>query len=227
MDAPDLDPADHRQALRALSRVHALSGTGRRLRTALDDIADTVPSSRPIRMLDAACGGGDAVLDAARWAERRGRALRVVGLDLSETALEVAGDRVRTADLDGSLVAIDWVLGDALGALPEGPFDLVSSSLFLHHLSDDDVVSFLSACRDRTASIRMEDLRRTRTGHLLAWLTLRAVSRSRVAHVDGPRSVRAAWRSGELLRLATDAGLEECRTRRVWPQRLLLAWDRT
>jgi len=264
MDAPDLDPDLHRQALRALSRVHALSGTGPRLHRALDAITDDLSEDRPIRMLDVACGGGDAVLDAVRWASRRGRPIEVTGLDLSETALEIASERIRDSEPSHPDIGIEWVRRDALRAMPEGPFDLVFSSLFLHHLSDDDVVSFFTAARERVGQVRtrrgharrratrrggtgrertgqertgedlagranggriwVEDLRRTRVGHLMAWATLRAVSRSRIAHVDGPRSVRAGWRRGELLGLAEDAGLSGCRVQRVWPQRLLLDW---
>jgi len=225
MDAPDLDPRAHRAALTALSRVHLLSRTGRRLRATLDRVSARVPPPGPIRMIDVACGGGDAVLDAARWARRRGRRLELTAIDLSDVALAFGAARVRRAGLDGPGVSIAWVRGDALDALPAGPFDLAFSSLFLHHLTDDEVVSLLAGMRDRARHVRVEDLRRTRLGLALAWGTLRAVSRSRVAHVDGPRSVRAAWTRDELSELAAVAGLDACRIRRVWPQRLELEWE--
>ena len=219
MDDPALGERDHHRALRALARVHTLSGTGLRIRRTLDLVAAATPGDRALRVLDVACGGGDASLDAARWGQRTGRAVEVTGLDLSPTALRFAGDRARRAGL-----AIDWVQGDALADLPAGPFDLVLSALFLHHLPDEGVIELLEAVGARAAHLHIEDLCRSRVGLALAWTTLRVVSRSRVAHVDGPRSVRAAWTRQELTDLAEAAGLAGARIRRGWPERWILMW---
>jgi hypothetical protein len=116
------------------------------------------------------------------------------------------------------------VQGDALTDLPPGPFDLVVSSLFLHHLPDEGVVQLLETAGARAARVHIEDLCRSRLGLALAWTTLRLVSRSRVAHVDGPRSVRAGWRRRELADLARAAGLSSVRIRRGWPERWILSW---
>lgn len=217
MDDPALDAAAHDAALRALSRVHHLSGTGVRLRRTLAQIAGTVPPGRPLRVLDVGCGGGDASLAAARWGRARKRSLEVVALDLSAQALAFARRRSDRAGLD-----ITFVQGDAVAALPDGPFDLVISSLFLHHLSDDQVSGLLDGCARRSRHVVMEDLRRSRLGLLLAHVTLRLVSRSRVAWNDGPSSVRAGWRRRELAAVARRAGLVDAQVRWGWPERWIL-----
>lgn len=218
MDDPAVDPRALRRAFAALSRVHLLSGTGRRLRRALAGLAAAAPvGSRPLRMLDLACGGGDASLDAAAWARRRGVALDVVAVDRSPTALTVVQERARRRGL-----SITCIQADAVDGLPAGPFDLAFSSLFLHHLEADAVVRVLAACRGRARHLVMEDLARSRLGLLMAHVTLRLVSRSRVAWHDGPASVRAGWRRAELEELARCAGLAGARVRRCWPERWLL-----
>lgn len=217
MDDPALDAADHDVALRALSRVHHLSGTGVRLRRTLARVAATVPPGRPIRVLDVGCGGGDSSLAAARWGRDRNRSVEVVALDLSAQALAFARRRSERAGL-----GITFTRGDAVVGLPDGPFDLVVSSLFLHHLSDDQVTRLLDACVQRSRHVVMEDLRRSRLGLLLAHVTLRLVSRSRVAWHDGPSSVRAGWRRSELAVLARRAGLHDAQVRWGWPERWIL-----
>jgi len=217
MDDPALDAAAHDAALRALSRVHHLSGTGVRLRRTLTRIAGTVPPGRPLRVLDVACGGGDASLAAAGWGRDRSRSVEVVALDSSAQALAFARRRSRRAGL-----GVTFIQGDALTGLPDGPFDLVVSSLFLHHLSDDQVTRLLDACARRSRHVVMEDLRRSRLGLLLAHVTLHLVSRSRVAWHDGPSSVRAGWRRSELAVLARRAGLLDARVRWGWPERWIL-----
>ena len=67
----------------------------------------------PARVLDEACGQGRHAIELAR------RGYQVVGLDLSEYLLGVAGERALAA---GS--AIRWLHGD-MRRPPPGPFDLV------------------------------------------------------------------------------------------------------
>jgi hypothetical protein len=49
---------------------------------------------------------------------------------------------------------------------------------------------------------------------------------SAVVHVDGPRSVEAAFTLEEVRALADQAGLENATLARHWPYRFLLAWRR-
>jgi len=220
MDDPELDGDAHHSALRALSRVHRISRCGARFR---DFLTRTLPeSTEPVRVLDLACGGGDLSLDIARWARRTGTPVAVTGVDLSARALGFAGER---AEAEG--LSIEWVEADVLTDLPTGPFDLIVSSLFLHHLAEEEVVALLRTAAERTKHLVVEDLRRSPLGFALAWAGLRLLSRAHVTHVDGPRSVRAAWRREEFHQLAARAGLEGARIRRAWPERLVLTWSRS
>jgi hypothetical protein len=110
--------------------------------------------------------------------------------------------------------------------LPEG-FDVVLCSLFLHHLDDDGAVALLRRMRGAARRlVVVSDLRRTALGHLYALVGCRLLSRSPVFHVDGPRSVEAAFTSGEARDLAARAGLAGARVVQRWPQRFLLTWRR-
>jgi hypothetical protein len=70
------------------------------------------------------------------------------------------------------------------------------------------------------------DLERCRAGHALAWGATRLLTRSRVARIDGPRSVAAAFRVDELRELARSAGLTGARIERRLPFRWTLEWVR-
>jgi 2-polyprenyl-3-methyl-5-hydroxy-6-metoxy-1,4-benzoquinol methylase len=112
------------------------------------------------------------------------------------------------------------------GWLPGG-FDLVCSSLFLHHLSDVQAVAFLRRLRAAGKAIMVQDLLRTRLGYFLALSTTKVLTRSPVVHVDGPRSVRAAFSIPEVAELASSAGLGDARIERCWPERFSLFWEGT
>ena len=74
--------------------------------------------------------------------------------------------------------------------------------------------------------VLVSDLRRSATGYVFAWAGCRLLSRSRVFHVDGTRSVEAAFTPAEAELLAAKAGLDGARVTTHWPQRWLLAWSR-
>jgi hypothetical protein len=72
--------------------------------------------------------------------------------------------------------------------------------------------------------VLVQDLRRTIVGYVLAYGTLRVISRSHVAHTDGPRSVEGAFSLEEAAELASRAGLQGARVEPCWPQRFQLIW---
>jgi 2-polyprenyl-3-methyl-5-hydroxy-6-metoxy-1,4-benzoquinol methylase len=217
MDAPDLDPVRHINALRALQTVNLLSGTtGRIWREA---VALAGKRSEPLRVLDLACGGGDVAVALQRRADRAGLGMVVHGCDRSSVALEHARS---TAEAKG--VDIDFFELDVLaGPLPEG-YDLICCSLFLHHLSPDDAVGLLRALAAAARAVLIQDLRRTRVGYALALFTLHALARSDVARVDGLRSVAGAFTMDEAAELARRAGIAHPRLRACWPERFSLSW---
>jgi len=70
----------------------------------------------------------------------------------------------------------------------------------------------------------ISDLVRSRLGLWLAVVGTSLLSASRVARVDGPRSVRAARTVEEYLTLCEAAGLVGATVRRTWPERAIVQW---
>jgi ubiquinone/menaquinone biosynthesis C-methylase UbiE len=99
------------------------------------------------------------------------------------------------------------VVGDAL-ALPfrDASFDLVSSQLFVHHLSPDQVVLFvqegLRVCR---RAFLINDLIRDPLHLVLAYAGF-PLYRSRITRNDAPASVRQAYTVEEMRAMLSRAG---------------------
>jgi 2-polyprenyl-3-methyl-5-hydroxy-6-metoxy-1,4-benzoquinol methylase len=223
MDAPGLDPTQHVQALQALARVNRVSGVAGRV------WEDVLHMSRergvrgegePLRLLDVACGGGDVMLDVARRARSTDVPLEVHGCDVSPVALEHA--RGEAAHLG---LAANFIERDVLSEGLPGGYDLVCSSLFHHHLSRSDAVELLRRMAAAGDSVLVQDLLRSTLGYVLAWSGLRLLSRSKVAHMDGPLSVRAAFTLSEIRAMAVEARLAGAVIRRGWPERFILKWN--
>jgi hypothetical protein len=104
-------------------------------------------------------------------------------------------------------------------------YDVLSCSLFLLHLEQAQAVDLLR--RMAAAAWRcvlVHDLRRGLAGFWLAYVGARVLSRCDVLHIDGPRSVRAAFTVAEAAELARRAGLEGTAVTPRWPFRFLLSW---
>ncbi|MBK6941704.1 MAG: methyltransferase domain-containing protein [Planctomycetes bacterium] len=222
MDAPDLDPGAHADALRGLRRLNLLAASPRLLWPVLEAFAARTTS--PLRVVDVACGGGDGAIAIARKARARGLAFQVTGLDLSATALEHAREAASRA---GALVTFDRADVVNEPALP-CVADVFTCSLFLHHTSRAQAIALLERLAGAARlGIVVVDLLRTRLGYALATAAARLVTRSPIVHFDAAASVRAAFTRAEIETIARAANLRDSRIDRVWPERFRLVWSRT
>jgi 2-polyprenyl-3-methyl-5-hydroxy-6-metoxy-1,4-benzoquinol methylase len=222
MDEAGLDAGLHRQALRGLERINLVSRTLDAVWAPIAHLARR-RSPQALTVIDVACGAGDLAIGLARRAARRGVPLSVEACDVSATALEHATGRAAQRGTTVRFFAHDVLAG----ALP-ATYDVVVCSLFLHHLELDDATRALRTLRDAARLLLVvTDLDRSRVGLALAWLGTRLLSRSPVVHVDGLRSVRAAFTPGEAVQLARDAGIAPFAVARHWPRRWRLVAERS
>lgn len=221
MDRPDLDPGVHHRALRGLARINRWSRSVAAIWPVVESAARQT-RGRPVRVFDLACGAGDVLVGLWRRAAKAGVPVALDGCDVSPVALEHAARRAAEAG-----VVVRLFQADALrDILPDG-YDVVCTSLFLHHLADDEAVAVLGRMKRSTERVVVvDDLLRSPAGYALAWVGTRLLTRSRVVHTDGPLSVRAAYTVPEVRRLADAAGLTGAAIRRHWPYRFLLTWSR-
>lgn len=211
MDDPAVDQHAHAHALKSLNRVNRWLGVDRCMAQCIGRIG----GGGGVSVLDLGVGGGGFLAylsEHVHCVETR------IGLDRSVFALICAEAWCRHA--------LRGVVGDARQLpLADDSIDVVTCSLFLHHFDPPDVVTILGeAARVSRQGIVLSDLSRS----WIAWgatnLATRLLSRSRIFHVDGSRSVRAAFRMDELGDLARRAGLRGASIERCWPFRLMLTW---
>jgi SAM-dependent methyltransferase len=169
---------------------------------------------RSLSLLEVAAGTGDVPRLAAERLQRSGIQLEINLLDRASSHLKNGKNGTRA------------VAGDAL-ALPfvDSSFDLVSCSLFAHHLGSSDLVRFvnegLRVCR---IALLLNDLVRHPL-HLALVYAGWPLYRSRLTRHDAPASVRGAYTPkevGEILRqtTATDVVL----TRHYLFRMAVIAW---
>jgi 2-polyprenyl-3-methyl-5-hydroxy-6-metoxy-1,4-benzoquinol methylase len=216
MDDPALNPTEHRRALAALARINRFSGSVGVLWPAIRTLAQQL--RRTVRVLDVATGSGDVPAGLLAKAMRAGISLDVSGCDISQTAISTAG----TSWPAGHFFTHDVIREP----LPAG-FDVITCSLFLHHLSSDDALSLLVRMREAAGKlVLVNDLARSRFNYLCVWVACHLLTRCRIVRFDGPASVRSAFTPSEALELAHRAGLSGATIKPRFPCRFLLSWER-
>jgi 2-polyprenyl-3-methyl-5-hydroxy-6-metoxy-1,4-benzoquinol methylase len=223
MDQPGLDERLHAHALRSLSRINWISRTSAVLWRPIRRLAREAKLSRPLRILDVACGGGDVAIGLAQQANRAGINVQVDGCDINPVAVEHACGNAHRA----GLTQVGFFAHDALmTALPEG-YDVVTCSLFLHHLDNDNAERMLRSMGAAAGKMVVaSDLLRNRLAYLMAVVACQVLTRSPIVHVDGPLSVAAAFTIDEARTIAERAGLSGGTFSRYFPERFLFVWRR-
>jgi ubiquinone/menaquinone biosynthesis C-methylase UbiE len=211
LDSDAGTPAEIEASLSDLTRINRWFGG---VSTALALVQHVVHSNgaQSLSLLEVAAGaGGLPAIIRRKFAARR--------IDLRVTILDRAPSHLTSASLPA-------VAGDAL-ALPfrDSSFDLVSSSLFVHQLSPEEVVGAaneaLRVCR-RAALIN--DLVRDPV-HLALVYAGFPLYRSRMTRHDAPASVRQAYTLEEMRNLLSKTGASRVEITRHFLYRMgVIAW---
>lgn len=211
MDDPALDAQVYAAVLRDLARVNSVTMARR---PTLDFLKRALQGGRQFRLLDVGFGDGDMLRSIARWAQARGIAADLVGIDLNPRS----ADSARAATPDD--LPIRWQTGD-YQALDNEPWDFIVSSLVAHHMSHAQLLAFL-AFMDRHAQGGwfVNDLHRHGFAYLGYPLLARLMGWHEIVRHDGQLSIARSYRPEEWPPILAEAGVREARIRRVFPFRL-------
>jgi 2-polyprenyl-3-methyl-5-hydroxy-6-metoxy-1,4-benzoquinol methylase len=212
MDAPGLDPAIYAKVLHDLARVNRWTFTAHPV---LAYMKRAIGEARRFRLMDVGFGDGDILRAIARWATRRGIEVELVGVYLNEKSVAAA----REATPAG--LAIDYRAGDYLDE--EGPFDFVISSQVTHHMTDDQLMTFLRYMEaEAQRGWLICDLHRHGFAYRGFPLLARLLFVHRIVREDGQLSIARSFRPAEWRELLAQAGIpaEAVRIVRRFPFRL-------
>src|SRR6056297_203985 len=220
MDDPSLPKDQHEQALVGLSRLNRLSGIAGVTHAHIRKHAMAHPQ-RPTRLLDVASGSADVPIMWAKKAERDGLRLEITATDISPIAVEQQQRQAATAG-----VKIHSLQLDCLKQPLPGGFDIVTCSLFMHHLDDHQAFKLLQSMQAATKdAIVICDLERSRLNLALVTLGAHLVTRSPIVHTDASLSVRAAYTAEEFKQLAQSALARPVRIHHAIPCRFIATFD--
>ena len=241
MDDPSIDPDVHRQALDGLRRLNRISGVSRHMYGAIVKTC----GDGPLRVLDIASGSADLPRD---WIARRRRrrtpvpapgsrhagtndsTWSIVTTDRSPFAVDQQRRHTEpfASHFDAVVVDVLSDTDDTLDAIVgrDGPFDVATCSLFLHHLQPGEIVKLLGRMSRWANAIVACDLLRSHLNYYAILVASRLVTRSDVVHCDALLSVKAAMTPTELNERFHNAGLTGHKVQTTFPCRMTATWTR-
>lgn len=182
---------EYRKCLELLNKINKWLGGFRASKRACKKLD-------PTSILDVGCGGGAYCL----YLEQLFPKAKIVGIDINKDAVAYAKSKSQESR----------VLFYQKGALdyPDNSFDLVTTMLVCHHMTDEELLFFLQESR-RVCSkaVLINDLHR----HFFAYLSISFLIpfffRNRLIAHDGPLSVRRSFRKKDWLNFLQKAGIKK------------------
>lgn len=193
LDSDSCSAREAQSVLAVIGRINRWFGGVTTTRKMVERVAQ-VTGARKLSLLEVAAGSGEVPKEVCAEVSRRGITLNVTLLDRAPSHLPL---NHRTGG-DHSL-RTSGVVADAL-ALPFGDaaFDLVSCSLFAHHLDAQQLAQFArEGLRVSRQALLINDLIRHPVHLALAYVSY-PIMRNRVAWLDGLTSVRRSYTPDEI-----------------------------
>lgn len=184
MDLGYYSPQEYSDCLHQLDRIGNLLGGDRATFKAFDKLP-TPPNS----ILDVGCGSGSLSLQLAQ----RYPNAKVVGIDIAPEAIEYA--RKQHKEKFPFIHNLEFIATKTPNLhYPPKSFDVVTSTLVCHHLSDSEIITFLKdASHIANQAIILNDLHR----HPLASFAFKTISpilfRNKMIDHDGLISIKRAF----------------------------------
>lgn len=166
---------------------------------------------RQLEIADLGCGRGDMLRHIGKWAGKRSIGVSLTGIDANPYIIEAA--RKNLLELPVTLKAIN-ILSAEFDALQ---YDVVIGTLFYHHFSDAELVSFFSRLRKRCRiGFIINDIHRHPLAYYSIKILTRLFSRSDMVKYDAPLSVLRAFSRSDLERILHEAGCSTYRLEWHW-----------
>lgn len=235
MDRPGISFPEHQLALKGLARLNRASGVHQKVWRELVLGMAAKPQTGPVRLLDIATGGADLPIHLFRQAQGVGVDLHILAVDRAEGALRHGLASCAASGVPAALgddfpfePGIHFRVADVLASSPSLPApDWVTSSLFLHHLTNDQALDLLMVLSGLAKKgLVIADLSRGWLNNFLVTVGSHLLSRSPLVHNDGPASIRAAFTTREARDLAESAGLQGVSVRSAFPGMWLMRWEK-
>lgn len=182
----------------------------------LTDILKTKCTVRAI--LDIGFGGGDSIKQLSKFADKNKTKLFFYGVDLKSDCVKFAEENLFALN-NKKLICDDYrnISKEFLKQI-----DVIHCSLFLHHLTDEEIISLFKFGKSNQCIILANDLHRNWFAYYSIKVLTALFSRSYLVKNDAPLSVKRGFKRNELISLLERAGFKNYSVKWSWAFRYIV-----
>ena len=216
LDNADIEAKDLYRNLSELDTINAQLGGYNASKKGLYTILKT---KQPVRtILDIGFGSGDSIKQLSNFADKKNVKLFFYGVDLKRDCVMYAKDNL-SAFPNKKLICDDYrnISAELLKQV-----DIIHCSLFLHHLTDEEIIDLFKFGKSNQCIILANDLHRNWLAYNSIKLLTKLFSKSYLVKNDAPLSVRRGFKRSELVSLLERAGFTNYSVKWSWAFRYIL-----
>lgn len=216
LDNLDLSGDDLNKTLSGLSTINKyLGNTSATFHAVKREIRKT---NKSLKIIDLGCGGGDNLRAISNWCQTNNQTIELLGIDGNANALAYAQQQ------NNPTSAINYLKADILDSnfvLPT--CDILISSHFMYHFSDDEIVTFLKKSEKNISNkIIFSELQRSTFAYLLFKMSSVFLPFSKIVKQDGLVAIRRAYTKTELHSILERAEFTGYKVKWKWAFRFLV-----
>ena len=213
LDGDDIPFDDIVENMRELNVINARLG-GHKI--TLDGFKKLCGNRKEISVCEIGCGGGDNLVVIESFCKKNKIIVTLTGVDINKESVDFARKQNSSSN-------INFIHADYEKVILDSNPDLIFSSLFCHHFTDQQLVIMLKWMNANCKiGFFINDLHR----HPLAWFSIkyitRVFSKSRLVKNDAPLSVLRAFKKKEWINLFEKSHLKDYSVNWKWAFRFLI-----
>ncbi len=176
-----------------------------------------ISQQKNIYVCEIGCGGGDNLRAIYNYCNRKEIAIKLEGIDINQDCIAFAKKRSGIGNVN--FIVSDYKLVDFKEQKP----DIIFSSLFCHHFTDDELVEMLQWMkRNAVAGFFINDLHRHPLAYHFIKIAVALFSKSYLVKNDAPLSVLRGFRKREWENIFDKAGIKNYSIEWKWAFRWLV-----
>lgn len=201
IDSNDVPANESIQNLKELDTYNRLTGS---IWLTLKQLAKLqLKSGKHYNLVDLGCGGGEFMIQAAKWTIKNELDITIVGVDNNPVAIEYVTKRsshikqIRVFNTDYKVYL----------NTSDQKIDIIHCALFTHHLEDQEIIALFKIAKQLNSVLIINDLKRSILAYYGAIAITRLLNGTSLAKHDGPLSVLRGFKKKEIIILAEKAGV--------------------
>ncbi|MBW8243520.1 methyltransferase domain-containing protein [Muricauda oceani] len=191
-----------RDTLDKLGKINKWLGGNHVTLNGLRQLLKNQPKDKVLTIVDLGCGHGDILRLIADFGRKHNYSFELIGIDANQDAIEYA-DELSVAYEELSFRSVD-VFSEEFRAME---YDIVLSTLFLHHLNEDEIHALLKEVTTKAKlGVVINDLHRSSTAYGLFRLLGLVISNHMIVQ-DGLTSILRAFKRKEIEQISSQLNL--------------------